>query len=110
MAALSPHKTAHPIPDPEDMGKALKTLSALANEQRLQILCLLAQASEMTVGQLNAPLALSQSALSQHLRRLKDEGYVQSRKEGLNVFYRIGKDDVLRVLDLLHELYCQPND
>ncbi len=95
------------MPRPEDMAKALQTLSALANEQRLQILCLLAQDWEMTVGQLNAELELSQSALSQHLKKLKDQGYVQSRKEGLNVYYRIAKDDVLRILDLLHDLYCK---
>ena len=95
------------MPRPEDMAKAMQTLSALANEQRLQILCLLAQDWEMTVGQLNAELDLSQSALSQHLKKLKDQGYVQSRKEGLNVYYRIGKDDVLRILDLLHDLYCK---
>ena len=53
-------------PAPEDLGKALQTLSALANEQRLMILCLLARESEMTVGQLHEKLSLSQSALSQH--------------------------------------------
>ncbi len=107
MPKSSTVKSTASIPNPEDMGKALQTLTALANEQRLQILCLLAQDWEMTVGQLNEQLDLSQSALSQHLKKLKDEGYVQSRKEGLNVYYRIGKDDVLRVLDLLHELYCK---
>ena len=95
------------FPQPEDMGKALQTLSALANEQRLQILCMLAQDWEMTVGQLNGQLELSQSALSQHLKKLKDQGYVESRKEGLNVYYRVARDDVLRILDLLHELYCK---
>lgn len=97
----------HALPASQDMAQALQTLSALANEQRLQILCILAQDWEMTVGQLNEHLELSQSALSQHLRKLKDQGYVDNRKEGLNVYYRIAKDDVLRILDLLHELYCK---
>ena len=107
MSTPATDEKSNAIPDPEDMGKALQTLSALANEQRLQILCYLAQDWEMTVGQLNEQLDLSQSALSQHLKKLKDQGYVQSRKEGLNVYYRIAKDDVLQILDLLHELYCK---
>lgn len=96
------------MPNPEDMTEALKTLTALANEQRLQILCLLAQKKEMTVGELNEQLALSQSALSQHLKKLRDQGFLACRKEGLNVFYRIDKEDVLQILDLLHCLYCKP--
>lgn len=96
------------MPNPEDMARALRILTALANEQRLQILCLLAQKEEMTVGELNEQLILSQSALSQHLKKLRDQGFLASRKEGLNVFYRIGKEDVLQILDLLHGLYCKP--
>lgn len=96
------------LPNPEDMGKALQTLSALANEQRLFILCMLSQEEEMSVGQLNEQLDLSQSALSQHLKKLKDQGYVESRKDGLNVYYRIAKEDVLEIIGLLHKLYCKP--
>ncbi len=106
MVKLSTSPPAISVPAPENMGEALKTLNALANEQRLLILCLLSQGSEMTVTELNKDLDLSQSALSQHLKKLKDQGYVVSRKEGLNVFYRIGKDDVLQMLELLHKLYC----
>ncbi len=95
------------FPRPEDMSQALQTLSALANEQRLSILCLLSQGNEMSVGALNEKLDLSQSALSQHLRKLKDRGYVESRKEGLNVYYRIGRKDVLKIITLLHTLYCE---
>ena len=64
----------------------------------------------MTVGQLNEKLDLSQSALSQHLAKLRKQGYVVSRKEGLNVYYRVAKDDVLQILDLLHELYCHTGE
>lgn len=108
MPEITSKDKEHALPEPKDMAQALQTLSALANEQRLQILCLLAQDWEMTVGQLNEKLELSQSALSQHLAKLRGQGYVETRKEGLNVFYRIGKDDVLRILELLHELYCNP--
>ena len=100
---------ASSLPNPEDMGKALQTLGALANEQRLFILCMLSQGAELTVGQLNEQLDLSQSALSQHLKKLKDQGYVESRKEGLNVYYRIAKEDVIEIIGLLHKLYCEPN-
>ena len=74
MVKLSTSRPAISVPAPENMGEALKTLNALANEQRLLILCLLSQGSEMTVTELNKDLDLSQSALSQHLKKLKDQG------------------------------------
>lgn len=110
MVEFMSHKRAVTFPDPVQLANALQTLTALANEQRLQILCLLTQNREMTVGQLNEPLDLSQSALSQHLKKLKDLGFVESRKEGLNVFYHVAREDIFQILGLLHELYCKTGD
>lgn len=94
------------LPPPEKVGIVARTLRGLANEQRLQILCLLSENSEMSVSELMQYLDLSQSALSQHLAKLKAENFVSSRKEGLSVYYKVERQDILEILHLLHGLYC----
>ena len=81
-------------------------LRLLANENRLLILCQLAVEREMPVGALAEAVGLSQSALSQHLARLREEGLVATRRAGTAVFYRIGDAKVRRILTLLKNLYC----
>ncbi|MGE0153010.1 MAG: ArsR/SmtB family transcription factor [Reyranellaceae bacterium] len=90
----------------ESAGEAAEMLRLLANENRLLILCQLAMEREMPVGALAAGVGLSQSALSQHLARMRREGLVATRREGTTVFYRIGDTRVRRVLTLLKNLYC----
>lgn len=87
-------------------GKAAALLGALANEQRLLILCHLAAANELSVGALGERMTLSQSALSQHLAKLRDDGIVAYRREAQTLFYHIADDKAARVLTLLHDLYC----
>ncbi len=94
------------LPSPERASRVARTLRGLANEQRLQILCLLSENREMPVSELMNYVDLSQSALSQHLAKLKAEGFVSSRKEGLSVIYRVERQDILEILHLLHGLYC----
>ncbi|MCB5227077.1 metalloregulator ArsR/SmtB family transcription factor [Alishewanella sp. 16-MA] len=93
----------------EDMLKnsaeAVKLLKAVSNERRLIILCHLLQ-GELSVGELNSKLDLSQSALSQHLALLRKNKLVKTRKESQTVFYRISSDEVTEVIALLHKLYC----
>ncbi len=81
-------------------------MSVLSNERRLEVLCLLSENGEMSVGALLENLDLSQSALSQHLSKLRAERFVETRKEGLSVFYRVERDDIQKLLHLLHTLYC----
>ena len=81
-------------------------LRVLANEQRLLILCHLLAAGEMPVSALVSELALSQSALSQHLARLRDEGVVTFRRESQSLIYRVADDKASRLLALLSEIYC----
>src|SRR5690625_7756155 len=70
-------------------GEAAKLLSALANAQRLRILCMLVE-QELTVSQINEQLPdLSQSALSQHLARLRKQALVTTRREAQNVWYSL---------------------
>ena len=94
------------LPPPETVDIVARTLRGLANEQRLQILCLLSENNEMSVGELMQYLDLSQSALSQHLAKLKADNFVSSRKDGLSVFYKVERQDILEILHLLHGLYC----
>ena len=95
--------------DPERLqasaGEAAKLLRALANERRLAILCRLS-GGELSVGELQDHVGLSQSALSQHLARLRDDELVATRKEGQTVFYRIADPAAVRVIERLVEIFC----
>lgn len=90
-------------------GDAARLMKALSNESRLMILCQLG-AGERQVAELQPLFGLSQSALSQHLARLREEELVATRKEGAAVFYRIADPSVLRVIGVLAEIFCPPND
>lgn len=81
-------------------------LRALANEQRLVILCHLSAAGELSVSSLGERMPLSQSALSQHLARLREDGIVAFRREAQTLFYHIADDKAARLLGLLHDIYC----
>ena len=86
-------------------GEAAALLRALANPQRLLILCHLAE-GECSVGELHAQLDLSQSALSQHLAKLREEGLVATRKEAQTVYYSLTPGPALAVIRTLHDAYC----
>ena len=86
-------------------GRAAATLKLLANERRLLILCELAS-GEASVGQLAEAVDLSQSALSQHLAKMRAESLVATRREAQSVFYRIADKTVARLLAALKEIYC----
>ena len=90
----------------QQSAQAAALLRALANEQRLLILCHLSAAGELSVSALGERLDLSQSALSQHLARLREEGIVAFRREAQTLFYHIADDKAARLLGLLHDLYC----
>lgn len=84
---------------------ASRLLKALANEKRLMLLCLLAE-GERSVSELNARLELSQSALSQHLAILRDDGLVTTRREAQSIYYGLAQGPAQRVIDTLHGIYC----
>ncbi|MBU1345961.1 MAG: metalloregulator ArsR/SmtB family transcription factor [Alphaproteobacteria bacterium] len=88
-------------------GRAASLLRALSNEKRLMVLCQLGD-GELSVGELAPPVGLSQSALSQHLARLREEGLVDTRREGTTIFYRIANPSVLKVIAVLAEIFCPP--
>lgn len=86
---------------------ASRLLKALANEQRLLVLCDLLE-GERSVGELNRRIDLSQSALSQHLALLREDGLVATRREAQTIYYRLASPAVVAVLSALHGIYCAP--
>ena len=86
-------------------GDAAQLLKALANRNRLMILCLLVE-REHSVSELNAALPLSQSALSQHLAVLREDGLVATRREAQTIIYRIGDSPARQIIETLHGIYC----
>tara|TARA_A100001037_G_C15032313_1_gene581566 strand:+ start:605 stop:928 length:324 start_codon:yes stop_codon:yes gene_type:complete len=93
----------------EQAAQASRLLKSLANERRLLILCHLSQ-GEKSVGELEPLVGLSQSALSQHLARLRRERLVTTRREAQTIFYSIFSDEARAVLATLYELYCAEPD
>jgi DNA-binding transcriptional ArsR family regulator len=89
-------------------GDAANLMKALGNESRLMILCALVE-SERSVGELNALIPLSQSALSQQLARLRSQGLVNTRRESQTIYYSLAQGPVDKVIHLLHDIYCGPD-
>ena len=87
-------------------GEAATLLKALANEHRLLVLCHLVSEPELSVGVLIDRVGLSQSALSQHLARLREQGLVAFRRESQTLFYRIADPRAGQVLELLSDIFC----
>ena len=87
-------------------GQAAAMLRLLANENRLLVLCRLVAAGELSVGDLAAAVHLSQSALSQHLAKMREDGLLSTRREAQTVYYRIADPTVARVLASLKAIYC----
>lgn len=86
-------------------GQAVAALRLLANEDRLLLLCQLAQ-GEMCVGDLEERLGIRQPTLSQQLGVLRNEGVLETRRQGKNIFYRVADPSLLEVLAVLYRLYC----
>ncbi|MEL7730118.1 metalloregulator ArsR/SmtB family transcription factor [Citromicrobium bathyomarinum] len=82
-------------------------LKALGNTRRLMVMCKLAEHGEMRVNALAEEVGLSQSALSQHLAKMRAEGLVDFRREAQTAWYRIADPRCRTLLATLHELYCQ---
>lgn len=86
-------------------GRAVSALKVLANEDRLLLLCQLSQ-GEMSVGELEEVLGIHQPTLSQQLGVLRNEGVVNTRREGKRICYSIADAKLLEVLEILYRLYC----
>lgn len=89
---------------PLDTGAAIEVLTAIANENRLKVLCLLLE-SERTVTDLGNRIGLAQSPLSQHLAKLRKLELVGTRRDGQQIYYHLKSSAVRDMLDLLKQLY-----
>lgn len=87
--------------------EAAALLMLLANPHRLQILCALLD-GERSVSSLASVVDLSQSALSQHLAKLREAKIVATRRQAQSIYYSIADNRAARVLDVLAELFCRP--
>jgi DNA-binding transcriptional ArsR family regulator len=86
--------------------KASDFLKALAHENRLVILCLLAE-RERSVTELEGLLALSQATVSQQLARLRHEGLVDTRRDGRAIYYSIPDETTRKFLQAVYDKFCR---
>ena len=96
MAAIQEHAT-----------EAAAFLKALANDQRLLMLCCLLEGS-LSVGEINERVPLSQSALSQHLGVLRDAGLVTTTRQSQTIYYTLAKGPALKIMEVLYTAFCGP--
>jgi DNA-binding transcriptional ArsR family regulator len=87
-------------------GEAAAFLKLLANEQRLLVLCHLVGEGEMSVNALADAIGLSQSALSQHLARLREDELVTFRREAQTLYYRVSDPRVVTIMKTLKKAFC----
>ncbi len=88
--------------------EAARLLKLLANEQRLTVLCRLS-GSELSVTELGEYVNLSQSALSQHLAKLRADGLVATRRDAQTIYYRLSDPIAERLIGVLCEVYGGPS-
>jgi ArsR family transcriptional regulator, virulence genes transcriptional regulator len=93
----------------EKAAAAAQFLRGLAHDGRLLALCALMEAGEAPAGRLVEVTGLSQSALSHHLAILREQGFVQTRREGVSIIYSIADPKVAALITTLHGLFCGPD-
>jgi DNA-binding transcriptional ArsR family regulator len=86
-------------------GEAVALLKALSHPDRLILLCQLSQ-GEFCVGELEENLDIHQPSLSQQLGILRQEGLVETRRDGKQMYYRIVSDNALAILQVLYSRFC----
>lgn len=91
-------------------GEVAAILKAVANERRLMLLCKLLDLGEANVGTLAEAVGLSQSALSQHLAVLREQGIVAYRRDSQTLWYRIADPRVTALFASLQGLFCPSED
>ncbi len=104
---LDPRLAMDPSMLEEHAAQAAQLLGAMANSNRLLVLCNLIT-GEKSVNTLAENVNLSQSALSQHLAKLRALNLVDTRREAQTIYYSIASEDVRSVLETLYDIYCAP--
>ena len=93
-----------------DLDVASRGLKAMGHPLRLKILCILAGAKEISVQDLVDQVGTSQSNISQHLSILRDKGILAARKDANKVYYRIGDDKILALMETMREAFCSAHE
>ncbi|MEG3591740.1 MAG: metalloregulator ArsR/SmtB family transcription factor [Pseudomonadota bacterium] len=88
-----------------DIERASRSLKAISHPLRLKILCTLGD-KEVSVQEIVENVGTSQSNISQHLGILRDKGILESRKDANRVFYRVGDNRILRLIDMMRQIFC----
>lgn len=91
----------------EHAADAAAFLKALANDQRLLVLCALLD-GELSVGEINDRVPLSQSALSQHLGVLREAGLVTTTRQSQTIYYSLARGPALQIMEVLYSTFCKP--
>ncbi len=107
-AALQDQRLAGMAAVQEHAGEAAALLKALANDQRLLVLCSLLD-GPLSVGEINERVELSQSALSQHLAVLRTARIVTTRRVSQTIYYALAEGPALKVMEVLYEAFCAPD-
>ena len=89
----------------ENAEAAAELMKQLSNPNRLMILCAIATKT-LSVSDINRRVSISQSALSQHLTRLRKAGLVKTRKDRQTVYYSLQGDAAIQVISVLERIYC----
>lgn len=102
---MTPNDVAEMLAQDEQIERASRSLKAMSHPIRLKILCVLGN-REISVQDIVDYVGTSQSNISQHLAILKDKGILQTRKDANRVFYRVGDIRTLRLIEMMHEVFC----
>lgn len=93
-------------PSPEKMLRAKNVLKALCNERRLLLLCQLTD-GECSVNELKDLVGVSQSSISQHLARLRNDKLVKTRRAAQTVYYSLNGPEAITLIATLYRIYCR---
>lgn len=102
---MTPNDVAEMLAQDEQIERASRSLKAMSHPIRLKILCVLGN-REISVQDIVDYVGTSQSNISQHLAILKDKGILQSRKDANRVYYRVGDMRTLRLIEMMHDVFC----
>ena len=89
----------------DDIEKASRSLKAMSHPLRLKILCVLGN-QEVSVQDIVENVGTSQSNISQHLAILRDKGILKSRKDANRVFYKVGDERTLKLIEMMQHVFC----
>lgn len=102
---MAPVSTVHAGDLQQRASEAAALLKIMANDRRLLVLCELAEAGERSVTELEAVSGLSQSALSQHLAKMRHHGIVKTRRSAQTIYYSLNSHEARVLIEVLRRLY-----